>query len=150
MKSSYAVTADVPEIMQSPSETAGVEEKSRSASIASTAPGGIPTFGGYGEIYAIEARRAGRLNAAAASAEEYEHLLRDRQTLLDKRFEGTLSRREANRLEYIRWSLDRIEDARSGEALDILENLASQYEQFRRDVDRLSGDILKQMPRRRK
>jgi hypothetical protein len=110
----------------------------------------IPTFAGYGDVYAIESRRAGRLNAATASEQEYQSLLRERQRLLDKKLNETISPRESNRLEYVRWSLDRIEDARSGEALDLLENLVSQYEQFRRDVGDLTVELSKHMTGTRK
>lgn len=47
-------------------------------------------------------------------------LLDERQALLDKKFDGTITKSELNRLEYVRWSLDRIEDARYGENLDAL------------------------------
>jgi hypothetical protein len=105
----------------------------------------VPTFDAYGRVYAIEARRAGRLNAANASDEERRKLLQERQQLLDKKLDGKISRREANRLEYVRWSLDRIDDARSGEAMDDLENLISQYEQFRRDIAELGAEIAKRI-----
>src|SRR5690348_848539 len=55
---------------------------------------------------AASARRLGRLSAAAISRGEEEELHRERQRLLDKKFAGTLTRSEANRLSYVRWSLD--------------------------------------------
>ncbi len=87
-------------------------------------------FGELGSIYAITAKLAGRLNASQISTEEHEAFLRERQTLLDKKFAGDISRKELNRLEYVRWTLDRIEDAKYGERLDILGMAVSQYEQF--------------------
>ena len=54
--------------------------------------------------------------------------------LLDKKFDGHITRKELNRLEYVRWSLDRIEDAKHGETLDILEMAISRYEQFGENV----------------
>ena len=58
----------------------------------------------------------------------------ERQELLDKKFLGSITRRELNRLEYVRWSLDRIEDAIHGPALDVLEDSVSMYEQFLSEV----------------
>ena len=111
----------------------------------------MPTFGGYDHVvYAIKSRRAGRINAAGVAEEEVKALLRERQLLLDKKFAGNIKKREANRLEYVRWSLARIDDAKTGEALDVLENLASQYEQFHHDVETLATQISKQMPGQRR
>ena len=74
----------------------------------------VPDFGSRGEVYATTARLAGRLNAASISEEEHTALLEERQLLLDKVFDGTISRKEEIRLDYVRWSLDRIEDAKHG------------------------------------
>jgi len=119
--------------------------------VAATSMSSIPTFTGYDrQVYAIESRRAGRINAASVSDEEIEALLRERQRLLDKKFDETLSRRESNRLEYVRWSLARVEDARTGEALDALENFAEQYKQFHDDVVALADQITQQSPASRR
>src|SRR5437868_566106 len=67
-------------------------------------------------------REAGRLNAGQASDRELAELLAERKALLAKKLEQTLNREDSDRLEYVRWSLDRIEDARHGHALDQLEH----------------------------
>jgi hypothetical protein len=85
-------------------------------------------------IHAITARLAGRLNATKISEEEHQALLLERQKLLDKKLTGEIAPRESNRLEYVRWSLDRIEDAKHGAALDTLEVAVEHYEQFQRSV----------------
>lgn len=100
-----------------------------------------PTFESHTGVYAQAARRAGRLNAASASDEELESLLAERQQLLDKKFDGTISRSEMNRLTYVGWSLDRIEDARSGGALDDLETAVARYEQFSNELSALERQI---------
>lgn len=82
------------------------------------------------------AKTAGRLNASAVSVEEREALLVERKSLVDKEIAGTLTRPERIRLEYVRWSLDRIEDAVHGPAMDRLEE---QIEEFRRLASRLGG-----------
>jgi len=64
----------------------------------------LQIFGDLGSIYAITARLAGRLNASQITAEEHEAYLRERQMLLDKKFDGHITRKELNRLEYVRES----------------------------------------------
>lgn len=100
-----------------------------------------PDFGDLGSIYAITARLAGRLNASQITPEEHEAYLRERQTLLDKKFAGEITRKELNRLEYVRWSLDRIEDAKYGETLDILDMAISRYEQFGENILELQQNL---------
>jgi len=103
--------------------------EAKSPSSTSTAP--LPTFDRFPEIvHAQAARIAGRVNASAISEAEHKALLRERQQLLDKQFVGTISPRETNRLEYVRWSLDRIEDAKYGFTLDFLEGSVSRYEEL--------------------
>lgn len=97
-------------------------------------------FGGN-SVLAQTARQAGRLNAASISKEEEASLNKERQNLLDKKFAGTITRSEENRLQYVRWSLDRIDDAREGLALDRLENMISQYENLAADIRALSNEI---------
>ena len=88
-----------------------------------------PHFGDFSSIYAITARLAGRLNATKITRKNTTLLL-ERQKLLDKKFAGEITRRESNRLEYVRWSLDRVEDARHDEAIDALEDAVARYEHF--------------------
>ncbi|WFU23141.1 hypothetical protein QA649_34435 [Bradyrhizobium sp. CB1717] len=101
----------------------------------------IPSFDGYGEVYAAAARRAGRINASSVSDEEHQSLLLERQLLLDKKFAETITRKESNRLEYVRWSLDRIEDANHGWAMDVLEHSVSGYEQLSSDLKSLIDQL---------
>lgn len=53
-----------------------------------------------------------------------------------------MTRKEEIRLEYVRWSLDRIDDAKHGQELDLLEGLAAQYESFLSNFHRLEEDLL--------
>jgi hypothetical protein len=109
-----------------------------------------PTFETQSGIYAAAARQAGRLNAATATEEELQALLSERQRLLDKQFDGTITRTERNRLTYVGWSLDRIEDARYGGALDILESAVGKYERFAEDLELLQTQISNSKPRPRR
>lgn len=109
----------------------------------------VPRLGAFSEPYAQTSRLAGRLNAASISDEEHKALLDERQILLDKKLYGAMTRKESNRLEYVRWSLDRIEDAKHGQALDILEGYVARYEQFLSDVRVLQADLERAMPKRK-
>ncbi len=86
---------------------------------------------------------AGRLNAAAINPEELRELLDERQKLLDKELDGTISRGEINRLQYVRWSLDRVDDAKYGLDLDRLESMVEQYERFQSDIEQFYDELLR-------
>jgi hypothetical protein len=103
----------------------------------------FPSLDAYGgpATYAISARLAGRINAANVSSDEHSRLLREREELIKKKLNNSLTRRESHRLEYVRWSLDRIEDARYGYALDDLEGLVEYYERFEADLKDLKAKL---------
>jgi hypothetical protein len=86
---------------------------------------------------------AGRLNAASISEDEHADLLRQRQALLDKELAGTIDRSEKNKLEYVRWSLDRIEDARYGQEMDALEEAIKRYERFEVALQDFNAELAK-------
>ena len=88
--------------------------------------------------FAETTRIAGRINASAITKEEHDALLPERTARLQKKYQSSLSSREENRLTYVRWSLDRIEDAKHGAHLDILEDAVSEYEKFLKEVKVLS------------
>lgn len=109
--------------------------------LGSSAALSFPRLGESASMWAETARIAGRLNAASVSDAEHEALLRERQVLLDKEFAGKISRQEMNRLEYIRWSLDRIEDAKHGKAVDMLEDYVSRYERLLDELHSLQANL---------
>jgi hypothetical protein len=100
----------------------------------------LPNFD-YGD--AVAARIAGRRNALKATEAEQDALLLERQLLLDKHFAGTISPKETNRLAYVRWQLDRIEDARYGDAVDFLESAVERYERLSKDMAELTEQLTK-------
>ncbi len=79
-----------------------------------------PTLGN-----AIEMVRA-RIRASLGP--EYDTFVAERNTLVHRHLDGVLSPREASRLSFLRWQLDRIEDAIEGDGLDRLESLVNQQE----------------------
>jgi hypothetical protein len=90
----------------------------------------FPDFRGASGTYAQTHRNAARIITASVSDQEVSNLLAERQLLLDKKFDNTITLQESNRLEYVRWTLDRIEDARHGETLDRIEQHVNRYEDF--------------------
>jgi hypothetical protein len=111
---------------------------------------GAISFRAPREIYAATSRRAGRINASKISEEEREQLLMERQSLLDKKFEGVITRQEENRLQYVRWSLDRIEDARYGFSIDKLEDVVARYENFLKEIRALHDDLERHAGRKKR
>jgi hypothetical protein len=95
-------------------------------------------------------REAGRLNAAKASDGELNALLDERKALLQKKLEGDADQRDIDRLEYVRWSLDRIEDARHGQSLDMLESTVAAYKAAVRDLQTLNTDLRRHLPAKRR
>ena len=81
------------------------------------------------------------MNAASISEKEHTELLQERQMLLDKMFEGSLTQPQRARLEYVRWSLDRIEDAKHGLHLDMLDDAVRTYERLSDDITSLKADF---------
>lgn len=101
----------------------------------------------YNSAQADTARIAGRVNAAAVSDSEYLKLLAEREAILKKKLTETgITKQESNRLEYVRWTLDRIEDARHGSELDRLESHITEYEKFVQEIK----DLQKQLARHSK
>ncbi|WP_125469937.1 hypothetical protein [Caulobacter vibrioides] len=98
-------------------------------------------FGRYDQTSAATARLAGRIVASQTTDAELDELHRSRHAILDKLELGSLSRRDEIKLKYIEWQLDRIEDARYGMSLDILEGMIEKYEAFAVDIHQLKADL---------
>ncbi len=87
------------------------------------------------------AKLAGRAIARQTSETDERALLKEREALLGKQMAARLSKAEARRLEFVRWSLARIEDARIGPTLDQLELAVKRYEDFLSDITRLRQEL---------
>jgi hypothetical protein len=138
MRTSSALQPEIPglgtERVQEPRQTdfltSADSEPSMDGTGTTFTPLNAPSLITYGSAYAVTSRLLGRLNTTTVKKEEMENLLNERQALLDKKFDGTMTRKDENRLEYVRWSLGRIQDARSGPSLDALESVVGTYEGF--------------------
>jgi hypothetical protein len=100
-------------------------------------------------LYALTARRAGRLNARSIPQTEIDDWQRERQMLLDRKFSGHFSKEDKIRLTYVQWSLDRIDDALYGEELDRLESWIAEYERFGERIETLFDDLSKYKAKRK-
>jgi hypothetical protein len=103
----------------------------------------FPTFVYPSDILSASTRNAGRINAASITEADRTALLAERQILLDRELAGSLSHEEHNRLLYVRWSLDRIDDAKHGLSLERLESMVSKYENFQADIARFWAELEK-------
>jgi hypothetical protein len=120
------------------------------ASSALSTPAHLPEVTSYDPVYAETSRIAGRINAASISELEHDNLLREREALLKKKFDGAISRREQNRLEYVRWSLDRVEDAKYGNVLEALDTAVTRYENILDELKVLGIRLEEQLPRNKR
>jgi hypothetical protein len=87
------------------------------------------------------ARLTARLNASKVSDVEAKAWLEEREQLVTKQLEGTITKKELARLDYVRWSLDRIEDGKHGAVLDELESHIVQFEKVANQLSRLNTDL---------
>jgi hypothetical protein len=136
--------------------TALINEPTRNPpKIASSTNNLFGSLDGQSESAQQMHRLAARLNASAVSDKEAKGLLDERQRLLDKHFAGTITKKEKNRLEYVRWSLDRIEDARNGAWLDKLDARIAEFNKIAEHLEHLQAQLQRatasnQGPRRRR
>ncbi len=89
------------------------------------------------------ARLAARLNASKVPASEIKSLHEERQRLVAKQLDETITKTELIRLEYVRWSLDRIEDAQHGASLDELERSIAQFGKLANNLKSLHDGLQK-------
>ena len=80
---------------------------------------------------------------------EKNKLIEERNTIVGKKFDGGLSKREERRLTLVRWQLDRLDDAEFGEGLDFVETVTEEHEKFAQEINHLL-DQLKTDTRKRR
>jgi hypothetical protein len=124
--------------------------ENRNSTARFTAVVKLPTFDYPSVAYAASSRIAGRINAASISPAEHQGWLDERQRLLDKEFAGTITREEMNRLKYVRWSLDRVDDARYGPDLDVLDSAVTRFERLQSDMHELQKQLSSFLPHGRR
>ncbi len=75
--------------------------------------------------------------------DEREKVLRERNALVGKKFMEGLTPREERRLAYLRWQLDRFDDADTGEALDDMALIAKFFTNFSGELKSLLSQLSK-------
>jgi hypothetical protein len=75
---------------------------------------------------------------------------RERESLLKKKFAGDITRKELHRLEYVRWSLDRVEDAKYGGVLEALDDAVTRYESILDELKMLGVQLEGHLPRKKR
>ena len=75
-----------------------------------------------------------RLITRKISPKVKQDLTEERNLLARKKFGDGLSNKEERRLAYVRWQLDRIDDAEDGEMLDYLDKVADEHEKFAKEI----------------
>ena len=73
--------------------------------------------------------------------EDKKRLIEERNSLIERKFKNGLTIKEVKRLKYVRWQLDRIDDAENGEMLDYLEKIAQDHKEFAEEIH----DLLNQL-----
>ncbi len=73
---------------------------------------------------------------------EKQKVLAERNELLRKKFKGGgISEKEEKRLTFLRWQLDRFDDAETGEVLDRLEMITEGHERFAKELSSFVNQI---------
>ncbi len=105
-----------------------------------------PDFSRYMGRSADFVLASARMSARQVDDGEVERLLSEHRILAHEKVMGRADCRQLARLEYVQWTLDRIDDAKSGPALDVLDSEVSLMKQLgedlislKRSIDRISG-----------
>lgn len=99
-----------------------------------------PDFRAYGTPSAVRQATA-RLSAAQVSQKEQDQLNAEHGQLAVKVMMGQATEQELRRFEYVRWSLDRIEDALIGPYLDALDAEITAHERLSYDIDKFIRNV---------
>lgn len=127
------LTRDVP----TPGSAGGASATSRMSS-APFARGSELTRENY---LGVAQRIAARINAANIDPKEIAALEKEHRSLVQKKFASDFTKADQRRLNFVRWSLDRIQDARYGHALDKLEQAVELHERMGQNINRLVAEL---------
>lgn len=107
--------------------------------LSGTTEENISLLGADLDIEAI--KTANRINTRKIPKNEKEKLIDEHARLVLRQFNQGVSKKEERRLVFVRWQLDRIEDAEHGEYLDFLEQVGTQQERLAKQINRLLGEL---------
>jgi hypothetical protein len=69
------------------------------------------------------------------------NLIEERNKLVNKKFKKGLNKNEERHLTFVRWQLDRIDDAESGNTLDLFEKFVDEHERFAGEIESLLTEL---------
>jgi hypothetical protein len=116
---------------------------------------GISDFALYlrDESHRLPAEQIKEINRAVtrklpqATIDEF---IKERADLVKKKLDGNISTKEEQRLAFVRWQLDRVEDAIYGKRLDVLERITQVYEGFASEIKGFLSQVKTEPARRKK
>ncbi len=111
------------------------------------------TPGSGKELFEIPATQIKEINRAVTrrlSQESIDAFLEERETLVKKKLAGDISKREETRLTFVRWQLDRVDDAIFGPRLDTLERMTEVYEGFASNIKTVLSQIKPEVEKKKK
>jgi hypothetical protein len=120
--------------------TITVETRSRTWKSKGSENVSVLPSGGLTQNAAL-AKAAGRVTASVTTEVERQSWLAERAQLLDLKFSGKATVSDLKRLQYVRWNLDLIDDARYGADLDVLESKVVVYERTLEKVTALAAQL---------
>lgn len=107
----------------------------------------------FTEVSPDDIKKINRANTSKISQAERDKIFNERDELVEKKFKTHLSAQEERRLTYIRWQLDRFDDAESGEFLDYIGKITESHEKLAEELKGFTGEIEKlqiSKPKKRK
>lgn len=120
----------------------GLASPTRGADIHTMSEVASPDFSRYnGARSSSTALATARMSARQVDPSEVDRLMSEHRRLAQQKILGVFSHRDEVRLEYVRWSLDRIEDAVSGAELDMLSAEVALYRQLGKDLQSLRESV---------
>lgn len=96
---------------------------------------------GFSGLSPDNIRQINRVITRKIPQSERQQIIDERNQLVRKQFKGGLSVKEENRLKYVRWQLDRIDDAETGGFLDYLQIITEGHEKFAKELQGLLGQM---------
>lgn len=93
------------------------------------------------ELSVENIKRINRALTGRISPEQKQALIEERNGLVSKKFKEGLTAKEERHLTYVRWQLDRIDDAEHGETLDVFDQITKDHEGFASQLKKLLGQL---------
>lgn len=115
----------------------------------------LPTIGRLKELPPTELsastiKEINRKKTQGIGPETKNAFIEERNKLVNKKFKEGLDEKEERRLTFVRWQLDRIDDAESGPTLDLFEKFVETNEGFANEVGSLLTELREESGKKRR